>query len=285
MDFNKSAALDQVLKKVERIPPLPAVAMKSLRLMNNPNFNMKELAEILATDQAIASTLLRWANSAYYGLKYPITTIHQAITYLGENTVRSLVLTASLNTYMNRPLPGYYLDRGELWKHSVGVAMVSRLIMKKHGEVNLVIEEAYTAGLLADIGKMAFEIVLRDVVLNDEALQQMPFHKLESNYFGVNHAELGAEMARRWEFPEGLQLAITYHHAPSECKVNSLLPSTVHLADALVTMLGIGIGRDGLQYSIDPFVFPKLGIPEDKLDSLLEEVLPLASQIPELMKA
>jgi hypothetical protein len=84
----------------------------------------------------------------------------------------------------------------------------------------------------------------------------MPFHKLESNYFGVNHAELGAEMARRWEFPDGLQLAITYHHAPSECKVNSLLPSTVHLADALVTMLGIGIGRDGLQYSIDHSYFP-----------------------------
>jgi putative nucleotidyltransferase with HDIG domain len=271
MDIRKITTVNNLLQQAEKIPPLPAVAKKALRLMNNPDYSMKQLGNTLATDQAIASTLLRWANSSYYGLASKISTVHQAVAYLGENMVRSLVLTAALATYMDRPLPGYYLDKGELWKHSIGVAVTARYITKKYGQDTA--EEAYTAGLLCDIGKLAFETALRDARIEDTEWVNRSFLELENDYFGINHAELGAMMAQRWGFPDSLKDAIAFHHKPSDGGDKSVLPSAVHIADILVTSLGIGIGRDGLKYPLDPFALQKLGLDEPAYERIIEHIV------------
>ncbi len=140
---------------------MPQVAQRALGLIRNPKSNMTDLAGVLAMDQAMTSLVLRWANSAYYGLKYPVSTVQQAVTYLGQRNLHSLILAASVAALLDRPAPGYGLDRGELWKHSLGIACGARLIAAKFG--NQVAEAAYHAGLLCDIGKLAFEILLRDV--------------------------------------------------------------------------------------------------------------------------
>lgn len=268
--------INEILKQAEILPPMPVVARKALRLMSNPNFNMKDLADVLATDEAIASTLLRWANSSYYGLISPVTTIHQAVTYLGETTVRNLVLTGALASYIERPLPGYHLDRGELWKHSLAVAIAGRQITLKFGPQ--VCEEAYTAGLLADIGKLAFELVLRGINIGP-GWSNRSFLELEEHYFGINHAELGAELARRWDLPASLQEAIALHHHPAEGRKDAVLPSAVHVADALVMMLGIGIGRDGLQYELEPFALERMNLSIADIDPLLDRLLPMIMEV------
>ena len=276
MKQDRKKDIEEIIKRAEELPPLPKVAHRALRLLSKSEFNMRELADILSVDQAMTSILLHWANSSYYGLRYPVSTIHQAITYLGEVTVRSLVLTASLANYLDRPIPGYYLDRGDLWKHSVGIAIAAKLLTKKF-DTNLS-EEAYTAGLLCDIGKLAFDVSLQELEVVKPEWLAKPFSELEVNYFGINHAELGAEITRRWGFPETLQKAIAFHHEPSKGDQEAVLPSAVHLADILVSTLGIGIGRDGLQYSIDPFALEKLGLSENDLDGLLDQVATLMKE-------
>lgn len=267
--------MNEIIKQSEVLTPMPAVAKRALWIMNDPAFNMKELGEILATDQAIASTLLRWANSPYFGLVSPVATVPQAVAYLGENTVRNLVLTGALATYMDRPIPGYFLDRGELWKHSVGVAIAARMITEKFGKQ--LSEQAYTAGLLCDIGKLAFENMLRGIRIGAE-WNGKSFEEIEEYYFGINHADLGAELIHRWGLPAALQEAIAFHHHPSAANTDTILPSAVHLGDSLIMMLGIGIGRDGLQYSVDPIVLERLRIGNTEMQSLLERLIPKMSE-------
>lgn len=269
----KSKPIDELIKRAEELPPLPKVAHRALRLLSNPDFNMKDLAAVLSIDQALTSILLHWANSSYYGLRYPVSTVHQAVTYLGEVTVRSLVLTASLSNYLERPIPGYFLNRGDLWKHSVSIAICAKHLMRNHG--NKVSEEAYTAGLLCDIGKLAFDVSLRKIEEINPEWMDLSFSEIEVKYFGIDHTKLGAEIARRWGFPESLQQAIAFHHKPSEGPKDALLPSAVHISDIIVSMLGIGIGRDGLQYNIDPFAMKQLEVNESDIDSLMDQVTSL----------
>ncbi len=275
MTSNKSN-IDRLLTQVGELPPMPAVAQRALALIRDPDSNMGDLANTLAMDQAMASLVLRWVNSSYYGLKYPVSTVQQAVAYLGQRTLHSLILAASVAALLDRPVPGYALDRGDLWRHSIGVAAGARLLAAKHG--SKIAEEAYHAGLLCDIGKLAFEILLRNIDTSEADWQGYSFTDLETAHFGVDHATLGAEMARRWNLPASLIDAIKFHHRPSQAGEGAVLASAVHVADAAIMMLGIGIGKDGLQYDLDPVACERMGWSEANMKDLLERVIPFIEE-------
>jgi putative nucleotidyltransferase with HDIG domain len=198
------------------------------------------------------------------------------VVYLGHSAIKSLLLAASIATYLERPVPGYALERGELWKHSVGVAAGARLITLRLG--GQVAEEAYSAGLLADIGKLALDSALRDADLRGFETAGASFADLERDFFGIDHATLGAEMARRWHLPEPLIEAIACHHRPAQAQAGNLLAAAVHVADGAMMMLGIGLGVDGLQYPLDPVACERLGWTVDKLPELIDKVVPLIEE-------
>lgn len=202
VQIGKPLTADEALQRIGELPPLPAAAYKALELIRNPRSDASALARVLSMDQALAGLVLRWANSAFFGLRHPVTTVQHAIVYLGNGTVQNLVIAASVASLFNRPVPGYGLERGSLWKHAVGMATAARLAAAKLGRATT--EEAYNAALLADIGKLAYELLLRDVELARPEWAQLPFDQLETECFGLNHADLGAEMARRWNLPDPL---------------------------------------------------------------------------------
>jgi putative nucleotidyltransferase with HDIG domain len=264
-------SIDALIQQVGDLPPLPQAAQKALSLIRNPKSDMSDLANVLIIDQGLTSTVLRWVNSSYYGLASPVSTVQQAVVYLGQNTIQSLVLAASISTYLYRSVPGYALDRGDLWKHSIGIATGAQMLTKKFGpELS---EEAYHAGLLCDIGKLAFEVLLRKIDVTHINWQDRSFNDLEIEIFGIDHARMGAEMAKRWHLPESLQKAIEFHHQPSLAGDSIKLASAVHLADTAMMMLGIGLGKDGLRYKIDPIAFEVLGWTEDKIMELFDQML------------
>jgi putative nucleotidyltransferase with HDIG domain len=280
--MNSQIIIDYLIAQVGELPPMPLAARKALTLLKDPNSSLGEVAEILAMDEALTSLALRWANSAFSGLRYPVTTVHQAVTVVGQKVLHSLLLAASLATVLERPAPGYGLDRGELWRHSIGVAAGARLVAAHLGH-NLS-SEAYHAGLLADIGKLAFEVLLRDQNFNATHWSNRPFNVLEMEHFGVDHTVLGAEMARRWNFPAPLVDAIAWHHQPSQAKEGLLLASAVHIADAGMMALGVGIGYDGLQYGLDPAACKVMNWSEDKLLTLVEQVIPFIEEADQVIR-
>ncbi len=268
--------IDRLISRMGELPPMPQVAQKALSLIRDPQSNMSELARVLALDEAMTSLVLRWVNSAYYGLKYPVPTVQQAVALLGQKTVHGLILAASMASLLDQPAPGYGLDRGELWRHSIGTAAGARIIASQFSKQAG--DEAYHAGLLCDIGKLAFEVLLRGIDINIPEWQGRPFEELEVLHFGVDHATLGAEIARRWGLPANLVTAIAYHHNPAVVKENTQLVDAVHLANAAMMMLGVGIGRDGLQYRIDPIAVARMRWDDANFNDILERVIPFIDE-------
>jgi len=277
-----NSTLDKLIARIGELPPLPVVTQKALDVIRDPNSSMGDLAKILSMDEAMTSLVLRWVNSAYYGLKYPVSTVQQAVTFLGQRTLHSLVLAASVASLLDRSAPGYALERGELWRHSIGVAAGARLIAAKFGQ--RIAEEAYHAGLLCDIGKLAFEVLLRDVDTSTEEWQG-DFKEMEYIHFGVDHATLGAEMARRWRLPNTLVDAIAHHHNPSEADEGFLLAAAVHVADAAAMSLGIGIGKDGLQYILDEAACEKVGWSDSMFNDLSARIIPFVEEADQYIRA
>jgi HD-like signal output (HDOD) protein len=232
---------------------------------------MSDIASYISMDQMMTSRVLSWANSAYYGLPSTVTTVHQATMYLGQVTVRSIVLTACVSTYLSRALPGYGMKRGDLWMHSIGVAAGARQITAKFGKT--VGEDAYFAGLLCDIGKLAFEVVLRNTDFNQPDWQGKSFDQVETEQFGINHAILGGLIAKKWMLPDSICNVITNHHQPAQAKTQEqVLASAVHVADLMMMMSEIGNGVDRLRYQTDPLVFKVLQINEADLPGMMENV-------------
>lgn len=265
-----SVSIDELVNQVGNLPPLPQAAQKALALIRDPKSSMSSISEVLGKDQVLTSLILRMANSVYYGLTFPVTTVQQASVVLGQSTIQSIILAASVAPYLERPIPGYGLDRGELWRHSIGIAAGARFVAEPYGAEAA--ETAYHAGLLCDIGKLAFEFLLRKEQQKFSNWKNMSFEDLENKLFGVNHAELGAEIGRRWRLAEPIITAIQYHHTPQLAGEYTLIASAVHLADSAMMMMGVGIGIDGLQYNLNEFALEKLNFNQQKMDVLISKI-------------
>jgi putative nucleotidyltransferase with HDIG domain len=197
------------------------------------------------------------------------------------NILQELIMTYSVSNFLNRPLPGYDLQRGELWHHALGTAIGAKLISNQR---NLRIdEEAYFAGLLCDIGKLTYEKLLREVDLGKSEWGHYSFLEMERANFGFDHAMVGAEMARHWQLPENLVKAIAYHHEPNAAQDHILLVSTIHVADVSMMILGIGIGIDGLRYPLDSEALRRLDMSWEDLFHLAEQVTEQLSHAKELI--
>jgi len=107
--------------------------------------------------------------------------------------------------------------------------------------------------------------------------RRMPFHEVETELLGFDHAELGAQVAASWSFPPQLEEAIRRHHSPHEATLKPTLVHCVHMADAACMMLGVGLGVDGMMYAIDPESMAVLGVDAVRLQYLMEDIVPLMS--------
>ena len=95
--------VEGLLRRAGDLPAMPHVTQRALALIRTNSSSMAELADVLALDQAMAGLVLRWANSAYYSLRSPVATVRQAVVYLGHSAIKSLLLAASIATYLERP--------------------------------------------------------------------------------------------------------------------------------------------------------------------------------------
>jgi putative nucleotidyltransferase with HDIG domain len=276
-----SYPIEQFLQEASMLPPIPQTAQKALAIIRDPETNAVDLADILASDQVLAARVLRWANSAFYGMENRIVTVRQAIVVLGMNVIQELVMASSVSDQMNQPLPGYGLKRGELWHHALGTAVGAQLISKQYRL--RIDQEAYYAGLLCDIGKLIFERHLREINWDKVEWERHSFLEMERSVFGIDHGALGAELAHHWQLPEELRTAISFHHEPQRAPRHRELVAAVHIADISMKVLGIGIGIDGLRYPLEHEALTTLNMSWDDLIALSEQVREHLAQAKELI--
>ena len=205
--------LAALLANLHKIPTPPTLYFEIREELNSQDSDAKSIAEIIGHDPSLAAKILKVANSGFYALPRSITAIHEAISFMGTDTVTSLVLAS--HVFDRMPVPGLNLDA--MWQHSLMVAALARHIATEEGGDRLMVNTAGVAGLLHDIGQLTllsnvpelYQSMLRQAGGNENILLE-----LEREQFGVGHPELGSYVLGLWSLPNAVVEAVARHHAP-----------------------------------------------------------------------
>lgn len=213
-----SAELEDLIDSTVNIPTIPSTLLEINKVVSSPNGSAKEAAAVLEKDPAIGAKVLRLVNSSIYALKNPVSSITLACSILGLKVIKNVVVQATvMETFKGVPELENF-DPKALWDHSFKAAVAARMIAARARNVGLDKEDAYTGGLVHDVGKM---------VLLESRPQQfaeaiahahkhgLPLAKSEAQLFGFSHAHVGGLLAQRWKLSPALQAAIMYHHSPA----------------------------------------------------------------------
>lgn len=255
--------LDNLLARVGDFKSVAPVVARVLQVVSNPKSDARDLAEVISQDQALTARVLRVVNSAFYGLPEPVPTVQRATVLLGFNNVKSLAVGMAIASQVDAQQTGGILNHIEFWQHAVACAAATQLLADKVGGVPS--EEAFTAGLLHDVGKVVFNLhfALRFRKCADWAAQQrVPLYVAEAHEFGVDHAEIGRRLGQRWNFPIQLTKAIGSHHTPPALSQPDQvrLASVVALADLLCRVLNIASTARDRRLFTDEAIWHRLNL-------------------------
>jgi HD-like signal output (HDOD) protein len=271
-DFKITSLKSKILRSLVELPPMPNIILKAREIMEDPGSSLKDLAGVIEHDQAIVARVLALANSAYYGLSGLVSSIQHASILLGQKTLGELITIAASSQLLSKKLMGYQLYPGDLWKHSLAVALGSRIIAeKKNAEW---VEDAFIAGLLHDAGKIILDAYIVErkkafkKVLEDG---QQKFFEAEKEILGFDHAEVMSRAARFWRYPENQSTAIRYHHYPLRSGDNELA-FIVHLADFAAKEAGYKSEDRVSLPEIDPQTLNYLGFQKEDLNHIIVEI-------------
>jgi HD-like signal output (HDOD) protein len=207
-----------------------------LTLINDPAASSSELLQLIQLDPPLAAKILRVTNSSYYSPTQTISDIHQALIWIGLDTLKEIILTQKMSEiYRGGTSDGGY-SRLQLWRNSLAVALLAKNIYNREfGEKG---NNAYAAGLMHDIG-----VIVEDQLLHQEFMQMVQTMENkpqalsdgEISVFGYDHCLVGKGLAENWNFPAELMESIAFHHNPeSASEEHRLLVKTIFIADALM---------------------------------------------------
>lgn len=235
--------LEQLFDKTHLMPTIPKVVQELIESFGNEDVDVESIARKVGLDQVLTAKVLRLANSSYYGLQRQIGSVDEAVVVMGLNSLRTLVVATGV-TGAFAPITGF--DRTRFWRHSLVVAAYARLLAKK---VRLNGEVAFTAGLMHAIGEVLIHLALpaeADAVDRRVAKGERRVD-IERASLGFSHCEVGAELARRWCFPNDIQAAILHYDAPLKADPRSPLAALVHVSAYLAAAQANEVSAEELQ--------------------------------------
>lgn len=194
------------LLDLENLPTLPAVMMKLLEAVESETSSAGDLTAILERDLAISARVLRLANSAFYGLRYQVESIHRAVVVIGFDAVRMLSLAMSVFDTLTQRRQ-FAFDPEEFWLHSLGAAKAAQLLSRVMPGVYAP-ESCFTAGLLHDIGKYCLALVLKDeykAIVEQAMATGRDLHVCETAALKTTHMDAAIWIVRKWHLPASLE--------------------------------------------------------------------------------
>lgn len=232
--------IDQLLKESERIEPVPQVIHQLMDLVDDPDVPMSEITALILYEPIVTANLLKLANSAAFGFKKKVNSVHDAVVLMGLKRVVELVLLNSATKSLKSAQNGYGLEEGQLWKQSVSCALMASAIADKVAPS--IKHIVFTAALLKDIGVIVMDRYMRAVIDQiHQAMQddQSDLVTAERRILGIDHADLGGRMAKAWKFSDLLVAAIRHHHLTDHLDAVPRETAMVYLADSMCTMSAI----------------------------------------------
>ena len=284
LEPNGAPDIREEIRSLTQLPAMPDAHVRLLRLLRreDPEVDMPMVKRIVSSDPALTSSVLHVAKSAFFGFQGSF--IDGAVTFLGVANLRKIVCASTvLNLFEAfKNLPGQEPAEGakafnlvELWRHQLACGVVMELLSTN---VRMRSRSHFLVGILHDVGKVVlshrfpehFQEVVKIVQEEGKSM-----YRAEQELLGITHADIGGELASKWELPSEITTCIVHHHRPSQVSMHKRLAALVHVADIAVRRMGIGSGGDPLVPEMDPFA-SRLKIDVDTLisqkDAILKEV-------------
>ena len=232
------------IEQIDNLPSLPSIVTRLIQVVNSPDTSADDAARLIQKDPALTTKMLRLANSAFYGIPRSISSVSSAVVILGFNTIRSLVLSASVMKMFSGSRKQAF-DKDRFWKHSIVCALAAKTIVRQFINIRMMDpESAFCAGILHDIGKLIFSEFAGDdyqEVCRYSQENGIPLLEAERKLFGIGHSDIGRILADKWALPLDLEYALVFHHEPKNADNLLDLVTTVHVADTLTHQAGLGL--------------------------------------------
>jgi len=229
-------SFERLFSQALNIPSIPKVVQELINNFNNEGSNAHDIAKKLQMDPTLSLKVLRLANSARYGAGRKINSIESAVITLGFDALKTLVIASGV-TAACKSIPG--LNQKHFWRTAFSVANLTKLLAKMARQEP---EVAFTCGLLHNIGDTLLFLAHKEQMTNIDVLSHNGAERatLQQNQFGCNFMNVGAELARRWNFPEEICLAIAHQQQPEKASSNSVYPLLLNLAIRMQHSLASG---------------------------------------------
>lgn len=264
--------LARVLTKVNELPSLPLVTNRVIELIDDPEACAQQICDVICRDQVLTSRILKLVNSAYYGLPRRISTLTEAVTILGMETLRTMAIGISAFRTFGPDAGVRGLSADQVMQHSVACAATAKIIARR---IDFPLaEQVFLAGLLHDIGKMVMLNFLKDeyaLALEKTQNEEMGLPMAETEVMGLDHAKLGKILAEKWNLPDILIEPIACHHKPNRDSEHFPVTRIVHLANAVTVTAGYGLGNEQ-DFFLDMRCLQDIGLSFDDLMGLVPEV-------------
>lgn len=227
------ANLDAIYGRINSFPSLPATVSKVLTVTADPESSASDLMMAVLPDQSMCATILKIANSAFFGLPREVATVEKAVMVLGFDEVKNIVLGKAVFNSFKEYYGGSRQGLENLWSHSFTCGLAAKVIAER---VELSPSEMFIAGLIHDIGKLAMLITFPNIyshMLKSSEENWLQNIEKERELFFIGHDEVARIILKRWLFPVRLLCSVGFHHRPAEADELQLFASTVRIADII----------------------------------------------------
>ncbi len=274
-----------ILAKIRFVPSLPAMVGQLREMLQDPDVDFGELAGAIEYDPGLTANILRLANSSQFGYFRSIESVRSAVLRLGMRRVYQMVVGLSAGPLVRSAFKGYDLPAGDLWRHSVAVAVAAQQLGQVL-EIELP-EHTFTSGLLHDVGKVVMSTFVQvdaGPILDLAFEKHVPFDAAERDVLGIDHAEVAGVLLEKWHLPPDIVEAARWHHEPLNCTGDRLVTDLVHVADALCLSAGLGAGSDGLNYRPCPEAVGRLGLSTASMEAVVCRTIAGLAELQELLE-
>lgn len=275
----------EMVSQIKHLPPVSHAALKLVTLLDRAEAGNDEIVEVLKHDSVLTAKLLRACNSPAVGLEEPVTSVDQAVLILGHTQILQMVTALAFGGPMSVQLPGYAIDADELWRHSLICASSAEIVGRRNPEF-IDSSVAFTLGLLHDIGKLVMSQFLTEesqAAVRARVAAGVPASDAEREFFGTDHAEVGACLLEMWRLPEEIVEAVANHHRPV-LEPRPRFSVVTHVGNCLAHLAGAAPGWEAYALRGDERVLKFLAIDASTVEQLIIAVQESFARADKFMK-
>lgn len=268
--------VQEIVNRVDDLVSLPGVFIRINEMIESQDSTASEIGTVLSQDPGLTARLLRIANSPFYGLSKEVDSVSRAITIIGTQRLRDLVLaTCAVEAFEG--IPNELITMDDFWSHSLYCALISKHLAEEAGIRES--DSLFIAGLLHDIGELVMfrefpeksqQALLRELDKDDDPNMALS----EKEIIGFDHAELGGAMVAHWNLPAVFVEPVSLHHRPKEATEFPQHTAIVHIANTLAVLAELNTLKieETDAPPIDPDAWQIAGVTPDAVKPVLDAV-------------